>query len=94
LDFVSYFPYNSGEFAGDGGFDFIIMHEPGLEFFITNVETVLGFPRNFFNPVRLAFLTFGKGGGDFGVAAIVSGALIQIDRTLSIFTLRAPRCSV
>ena len=68
------FPEDSGEFAGDGHFAFVMMHEAGLEFFEAGAEAVLRLPGDLFDPFRLAFLALGEGAGDFGRHAVVGGA--------------------
>ena len=44
MHFVTYFPNESDEFAGDGHLDLVMVHQALLEFFEACVETVLGLP--------------------------------------------------
>lgn len=87
LHFEADFPKDSGEFAGDGDFDFVMMHEAGLEFFETGAEAVLRFPGDFFDPFRLAFLALGEGAGDFGRDAVVGGAFDEHPTEMGISAL-------
>jgi hypothetical protein len=44
LHFEADLPDHSGEFAGDGDFDFVIMHQAFLKGLVTGIEAVLGLP--------------------------------------------------
>ena len=74
MHFESNFPDDSGEFAGNGNFDLVMMHQAGLEFFEACAETILRFPGDLFDPFRLAFLALGEGAGDLGWNSVVGGA--------------------
>ena len=80
------FPEDSGKFAGDGDFDFVMMHESGLEFFEAGAEAVLCLPGDLFDPFGLTFLTLGEGAGDFGRDAVVGGAFDEHPTEVGIST--------
>lgn len=74
MDFEADFPDDAAEFAGDGDFDFVVMHEAFAEVGGAEVEAVLGSPGFFFDPARESFLALGEVVSDAGFFAVMGGA--------------------
>ena len=75
LHLVTDFPDDSGEFAGDGNLDLVMVHEALLELDVAGVEAVLRLPGDFPDPPRLVFLAHGERGADRHALAVVDGKL-------------------
>ena len=74
MDFIANFPDDAAELAGDGDFDFIMMHEAFAEVAGAEVEPILCLPGFFDDPSREACLSGGEMGSDARFFAVVGGA--------------------